>query len=229
MGRRPPGERGPGKKPVRLLTSKLIEERLAARRDVLRASGIDPTPALLVAMAAYIELLFRWNQKINLTAITDLEEIISRNFAESFFGARWLGPEAGRYCDVGSGAGFPGLALKLVRPAWHATLLEPTVKKAAFLSEVGRTLGLRDLAVESARWQDSRIEPGTLNVVTARALGGYDALVEWAQSRLKSEGRLLFWVGAQDAREIKALAGWTWQTEAMPGARESVLLVGSRA
>jgi 16S rRNA (guanine527-N7)-methyltransferase len=179
-------------------------------------------------MAVYIELLMRWNQKINLTTITDLDEIVARNFAESFLGAHWLTPEPSHYCDVGSGAGFPGLALKLIRPADHATLLEPVGKKAAFLSEVARTVGAKHLDVECTRWQDSRLQPSSLDAVLARALGGYAKLAEWAKGRLKPGGRLILWLGAQDAGELRALSDWNWQFEPIPGSRERLLLVGNR-
>jgi len=179
-------------------------------------------------MAAYIELLLRWNQKINLTTITDLDEIIARNFVESFLGAHWLPPEPGHYCDVGSGAGFPGLALKLIRPADHATLLEPVGKKAAFLSEVGRAIGAKHLEVECARWQDSRLPPASLDAVLARAVGEHAKLAGWAHGRLKPGGRLILWLGAQDAGELRVLPGWNWQSEPIPGSRERLLLVGSR-
>ena len=194
----------------------------------MRAAGAEPDPALLAAMATYIELLLRWNRKINLTAITDVEEIVYRNFVESFYGARHLEGPAGQYCDVGSGAGFPGLALKLIRPGWRVTLLEPTAKKAAFLSEVARALKLSDVEVLTMRWQEAKIQPGTLDAVTARALGGYEKLAEWAHDRLKAGGKLILWVGAEDAEQIRSLPGWDWSTEPSPAARGRVLLVGAR-
>jgi len=202
---------------------------LLAARDDLRAAGAEPDAALLAAMAAYIELLLRWNRKINLTAITDVEEIVYRNFVESFSGAWCLEGPTGRYCDVGSGAGFPGLALKLIRPGWHLTLLEPTGKKAAFLAEVARSLRLKEVEVQTTRWQESQIQPGTLDAVTARALGGHEELAEWAYRCLKPGGRLILWVGSEDAEGVlRALPGWDWQMQSSPGSRERVLLIGLR-
>jgi 16S rRNA (guanine527-N7)-methyltransferase len=217
-----------GRQPLSILTSKHIEGRLATRREALRTAGVEPDASLLRSVATYIELLLRWNRKINLTTITDVDEIVERNFGESFLGAGYLPSQAGRYCDVGSGAGFPGLALKLVQPAWKAILLEPVGKKAAFLSEVGHALGVKGLEVEIARWQDSQIQPGTLDVVMARALGGYEELVEWANGRVKPQGRLMLWLGGHDAKAIQALPGWKWQVQPLPSSRERVLLVGSR-
>jgi 16S rRNA (guanine527-N7)-methyltransferase len=212
-----------------ILYSKQWDFPLLAARDDLRAAGAEPDAALLAAMATYIELLLRWNRKINLTAITDVEEIVYRNFVESFSGAWCLEGPTGRYCDVGSGAGFPGLALKLVRPGWHVTLLEPTGKKVAFLAEVARALKLTGVEIQTKRWQESSIPPTTLDAVTARALGDYEELAEWAHSRLKSRGRLILWVGAEYAEStLRALPGWDWQMQSSPGSRARVLLIGRR-
>jgi len=212
-----------------ILSSKHIREAVASRGEALRRAGIDPTPALLDSISAYIELLLRWNAKINLTAITDPHEIVSRNFAESFLAARWLASRSGRLCDVGSGAGFPGLALKLILPHWSVTLIESSRKKAAFLSEAARTLRLEQVEVECARWQDSKIPAGSLDAITARALGGYDLLASWANTKLKADGKLLLWIGARDAEKLCHLAGWQWQTQPVPDSRERVLLIGSRS
>ncbi|MGH9403017.1 MAG: 16S rRNA (guanine(527)-N(7))-methyltransferase RsmG, partial [Terriglobia bacterium] len=88
-------------------------------------------------MSTYLGLLLRWNEKINLTAIRTPEECVTRHFAESLFLARHEQLN-GRLLDIGSGAGFPGLALKVAVPELAVTLLEPVAKKRAFLKEVVR-------------------------------------------------------------------------------------------
>jgi 16S rRNA (guanine527-N7)-methyltransferase len=212
-----------------ILSSKYIRGAVASRGEALRRAGVDPAPLLLDSISTYIELLLRWNSKINLTAITGPHEIVSRNFAESFLALRWLGPAIGHLCDVGSGAGFPGLALKLVLPGWSATLVESSRKKAAFLSEAARTLHLDQVAVECARWQESKVPSGSLDAITARALGEYDQLADWARTKLNPSGKLLLWIGASEAERLRARVGWKWHTEAVPDSRERVLLIGSRA
>src|SRR5208282_446331 len=223
--------RRPSKWPGRswsILNSKYIREAVASRGQALRRAGIAPAPALLEAISTYIELLLRWNRKINLTAITDPHEIVARNFAESFLAAPWLGSEAGHLADIGSGAGFPGLALKLILPHWSVTLLESSSKKAAFLSEAVRTLHLMRVEVECSRCEESKISPESLDAVTARALGEYRSLADWARTRLKSKGKLLLWIGAREAERLRNQPGWQWQIEAVPDSRERVLLIGSR-
>lgn len=217
----------------KLLSSKYILDSVRSQREALRTAGIDPTPALLESIATYIELLLRWNLKVNLTAITDPQEMVTRNFAESFMAARWLTTAEGRLCDVGSGAGFPGLALKLLLPHWRVILLEPTVKKAAFLAEAARTLGLQNVEVARCRWEEAGnalgIESPSLDALTSRALGGYDELAEWAASHLKPGGRLILWLGEQDAQELESLNGWIWERRSVSGSRARVLLAGTRS
>jgi 16S rRNA (guanine527-N7)-methyltransferase len=194
----------------------------------LRSAGIEPDPALLARVAQYITLLLRWNAKVNLTAITDPEDIVRRHFEESFFASPWLGEGPGLLCDVGSGAGFPGLALKLVRPNWRMRLYEPVAKKAAFLKEVARSLELHDVEVCRERWQEARLDAKSVDAVTARALGRYSELVTWAARVLKPSGKLLLWVGAAEAAALRGKSGWRWESHELPGTRESVLLVGGQ-
>ncbi len=130
----------------------------------------------------YMEEIVKWNEKVNLTAITEPDEIIVKHFLDSLALLRILpdmgqGPQDGssapadaqmtmrgagqgssratglcfRACDIGSGAGFPGLALKIVLPHMHVTLVEPARKKAAFLRHVIRTLGLSGANVLETR------------------------------------------------------------------------------
>jgi 16S rRNA (guanine527-N7)-methyltransferase len=90
----------------------------------------------------YLEMLRRWNRRINLTSIERVEDQLRLNFFESFWAAREFLPAASRLADVGSGAGIPGLALKIYRPDTALVLIEPNYKKAVFLKEACRELGL---------------------------------------------------------------------------------------
>ena len=101
----------------------------------------SPGDALLAQLSAYLDLLVKWNHRTNLTSIRDPEEIVRRHFGESLFVARHL-PECETLLDLGSGAGFPGLPIQLVRPELRVTLAESQHKKASFLREAVRTLGL---------------------------------------------------------------------------------------
>src|SRR5438270_8397189 len=96
----------------------------------------------LSSIRTYIDLLLKWNSKLNLTAIRDPEEIVTRHFGESLFAARQFFPACDSHdsvIDVGSGAGFPGLPLKLWSSSLNLTLIESNQRKATFLREVIRT------------------------------------------------------------------------------------------
>lgn len=151
----------------------------------------------LISISTYIDMLLRWNTRVNLTAIRDPEDIVTRHFGESFFAARHLFPNpsghsvAGRrqdaafanigarqlpsaasdhlaVADLGSGAGFPGLPMKLWAPNIALTLIESNQKKAMFLREVTRALTLTDVNIQNARAKD--LPPASFDLVTIRAV-----------------------------------------------------------
>jgi 16S rRNA (guanine527-N7)-methyltransferase len=92
------------------------------------------------ALAAHIELLLRWNARINLTSVRNFEEAVRKHAGESLFLAAHLPAEAHSACDLGSGGGFPGIPLAIVRPEWRITLVERDVRKSVFLREASRNL-----------------------------------------------------------------------------------------
>jgi len=139
-------------------------------RDVFAPGG------LYAALAAYLDLLLKWNVRTNLTAIRDPEEIVRRHFGESLFVARRLG-ECSSLLDFGSGAGFPGIPIQLIHPALSITLAESQGKKAAFLREAVRELGL-NAEVWGGR-VESMPEARRFDVVALRAVDSIElALVE---------------------------------------------------
>ncbi|HET9790114.1 MAG TPA: 16S rRNA (guanine(527)-N(7))-methyltransferase RsmG, partial [Candidatus Angelobacter sp.] len=120
--------------------------------DLLRPFA-ELSPDQLTATSTYIDLLTKWNARVNLTAIRDPDEIVTRHFGESYFVAKVLVPEdwAGSVIDFGSGAGFPGIPLAMFRPKTTVTLIESNGKKAAFLSEVVGQLGLKNVELFRGR------------------------------------------------------------------------------
>src|SRR5260370_32623391 len=104
---------------------------------IRRALGEFKLPAYdnqVLQIQQYIEILLAWNEKINLTAIRDPLEILYRHFCESMVAAEIIPERGGRLADVGSGGGFPGLPLKIIRPAWRVFLVPSNLKKATFLA-----------------------------------------------------------------------------------------------
>ena len=113
----------------------------------------------------YTRILLAWNDKLNLTAIRDPLEILYRHFCESMYGAAVLPVEKCRLADVGAGAGFPGLPLKIIRPDLEVFLIESNVKKATFMAEVIRELGLTDARVLVSRFEELAEEVAPLDFV----------------------------------------------------------------
>src|SRR2546430_16015414 len=144
----------------------------------------------VVQIQQYIKILLAWNDKINLTAIRDPLEILYRHFCESMFAGISVPIERGRLADAGCGGGFPGLPLKIMRPGLQVFLIESNLKKATFLAEVIRELGLRDAQVLVRRYEELGEEIAPLDYVCSRALGEFPAFLAWAGSeQIRSEER----------------------------------------
>jgi 16S rRNA (guanine527-N7)-methyltransferase len=157
-------------------------------------------------ISTYIDLLLRWNARINLTAIRDPEAIVTRHFGESLFAARHLFPKPpsvssassvvnhAEVADIGSGAGFPGLPLKLWAPEISLTLIESNQKKSTFLREVARALTLTNINIQNTRAES--LSGTTFNVVTLRAVEHFESILSTAATLLSPEGRLALLIGS---------------------------------
>ncbi|MGB0035889.1 MAG: 16S rRNA (guanine(527)-N(7))-methyltransferase RsmG [Candidatus Acidiferrales bacterium] len=193
----------------------------------LQIYGLNATPEFCKSVNAYTALLLRWNQRISLTTVTDPAEILQFHFGESLFAASAVPLRDGRLADVGSGAGFPGLPLKMANPNLKLTLIESNAKKAAFLSEVVRELNL-DVKVFRGRMSDMEPNSPTFDFITARALGQFDELLEWSSRILKPSGKLVLWIGKEDAGVISKSSSWVWGIPIqIPNSRRRFLLVGT--
>jgi 16S rRNA (guanine527-N7)-methyltransferase len=177
----------------------------------------------------YTKILWTWNDKVNLTAIRDPLEILYRHFCESMFGAKLLPVENCRLADVGSGGGFPGIPLKIMRPDLHVFLVESNVKKATFIAEVARELGLKDARVLVSRYEELGEELTPLDIVCSRALGDFSNFLGWAASPRVDAKNALLWLGGRDLDEVRGLPGWTWSDPVpVPKSLQRYLAFGSR-
>jgi len=177
----------------------------------------------------YTRILWAWNDKVNLTAIRDPLEVLYRHFCESMFGSALLPVENCRLADVGSGGGFPGLPLKIIRPDLQLFLVESNVKKATFLAEIIRELGLTDARVLVNRYQELGEELAPLDVVCSRALGDFPHFLAWAASPSVSAKQLLLWLGGRDLDEVRSQPSWTWsEPVSIPKSLQRFLLTGTR-
>src|ERR1700719_395465 len=169
------------------------------------------TAEQVVSIQRYMGMLLAWNEKVNLTAIRDPLEVLYRHFCESMCAAAAVPLTAGRLADVGSGGGFPGLALKIARPELEVFLIESNVKKATFLAEVVRELGLADTRVLVSRYEELGEEIAPVDIVCSRALGEFEKFLSWARSERIAASQAILWAGGRDLEEIKKIGGWTWR------------------
>jgi 16S rRNA (guanine527-N7)-methyltransferase len=179
-----------------------------------------PTIELTQALNAYLDLLLRWNRRLNLTAVRDEETIVIRHFGESLFAAEhWLAQATAEgaaltVADIGSGAGLPGIPLKLYAPQIKLTLVEAHGKKATFLREVVRALSLSGVAVVNRRAEELARESGaseqsSFELVTLRAVEQFDEILTVAAKLVGPAGRMGLLIGAAQVQRAKALLrGW---------------------
>jgi len=216
----------------------------------------------LRAISTYIDILLRWNARINLTAIRDPDQIVTRHFGESLFAARHLFPRtthlraaalacperSRRGCpaeqslaadglpadtnrvsvaDVGSGAGFPGLPVKLWAPLISLTLIESNQKKATFLREVTRALTLADVNIQNAR---AEALANAFDLVMLRAVESFATILPVAASLVAPGGRLALLIGtAQLDPARSALRQFSWSSpEPIPISNNRILVVAHR-
>lgn len=191
--------------------------------------GVRPTDTQCEMIRRYVALLLKWNRSISLTTITNETEILEFHFGESAFALQSVdGIKNGRLADVGAGAGFPGVALRIFAPDLELVLIEANAKKCAFLAEVVRELDLKDVRVVRSRFEDSHESGDMYETVAARALGAYDDLLTWARGSLIPSGRIALWLGTDDAREIATIGGWKWLAPIpIPGSQRRLILTGS--
>ncbi len=183
----------------------------------------------VICIQQYIKILRHWNEKLNLTAIRDPLEILYRHFCESMFAAVAVPVENGRLADIGSGPGFPGIPLKILRPELEISLVESNIKKGTFLAEVIRELGLSNSRVLINRYEELGEELAPMDFVCSRALGEFGTFLEWAASDCVAASRVILWVGGRDLDEIRKSDRWEWQEPiAVPQSLRRFLLVGQK-
>lgn len=167
------------------------------------ALGIALTGPMLDALDQYAEILVEYNQKVNLTAITDPEGIEDKHFADSLLLAN-LPETTGKLVDVGTGAGFPGVVAKIFKPELQLTLMEPTGKRVEFLKYVCAQLGLSgvEFAKERAEEAARKVWREQFDVATARGVAALPMLSEYCLPLVKVGGVFLAMKGPGAAEEL---------------------------
>lgn len=176
--------------------------------QALSERGIKLTPEQVNQFELYYKLLVEWNQKINLTAITEKKDVFLKHFYDSLM-PLWMMPlddYAISLCDVGAGAGFPSIPLKIVHPELNVTIVDSLNKRINFLEELVSALGLSGVRCVHGRAEDVGQNPGyraQFDVVTARAVAALNVLCEFCLPLVKKGGQFLVLKGAKADEEIE--------------------------
>lgn len=193
-------------------------------------AGLELDDVRFAQISTYFDLLLKWNRKMNLTAVREPEQIVRRHFGESLFAANVIAsicdnPKS--LTDVGSGAGFPGIPIKILISGLRLTLIESQHKKATFLREVIRTLDLTDAQVADSRAEEVSL---TADVVTLRAVDAFEQILPIARKLLGDRATLALLVGdSQVSKAQSILSDLVWRTpSAIPESDRRVVLLGTR-
>jgi 16S rRNA (guanine527-N7)-methyltransferase len=201
------------------------DEKVSEHRFSLGVAGLDARA--VEQFEAYLALLMKWNARMNLTAARKPEEIVRRHFAESIFAARQIPKQAKTLLDFGSGAGFPGIPIAICRPKIGVTLAESQGKKAAFLREAVRTLGLK-AEVWAGRVEEMANER-VFDAVTLRAVDKMGAACKAAVDRLATGGWMAVFTTLKTEGSLEKLKGIRWEAAvAIPGSEQEILKTGYR-
>ena len=171
--------------------------------DKFVENGIVINNAQKDAFEEYYKLLVYYNEKFNITAVTDREDVIKKHFIDSALGVKYVG--RGELIDVGSGGGFPAIPLKLINDNINVTMLEATGKKCEFLKEVVKTLKLNGVTVINGRAEDYAKNMNyreKFDICTARAVARLNTLCEYCMPFVKVGGKFLSFKGEID-EELK--------------------------
>ena len=170
--------------------------------------GIEVTDEEISKLEKYADLLKEWNEKINLTAITEKEQVFLKHFYDSLTLVKIINlDKVDNLCDLGTGAGFPGIVLKIFFPQLKLTLVDALKKRINFLDVVVKELSLENVTLVHARAEEyGKDHRECFDVITARALSSFPILLEYSASLLKVHGHLIAMRGLDDSSDgINAL------------------------
>lgn len=191
----------------------------------------SPTPRELGAFSAYLALLLEWNRVYSLTGYREPATIVQKLFLDSLLFLRLIPPQTLRLLDIGSGAGIPGIPLKIIEPALSLTLIEARRRRTSFLTAVVRKLALERVQVllgraESLIEADPSLE-GQFDAVVTRAAGPVERVTPLALRFLKRGGRFVASGPPMTKRAGGSTTGGSWQVVTIPvtGLRRRFLVV----
>lgn len=196
------------------MTHAAENEFRAELEAAIKAFKLDPlTGEQIGRLVSHYALMRRWNQRINLTRIIEPCQAAKLHYAESLFGAKFIAG-ARSVLDIGSGAGFPAIALAVARPDVQVTALEANQKKALFLKEVKDELALSNLDVAVARLED--FEWIGYDLLTSRALDRAEEILPAIIEEMRSDRRLMLYCARDLVAKLEARPRWKIETHTIP-------------
>lgn len=172
-------------------------------KQFLQTYNVELTETMVQQFLDYKKLLVEWNQKINLTAL-DEDEYIEKHFYDSLLVVKAHHFDEQKVMDIGTGAGFPGIPLKIVFPHIALTLVEPTAKRCTFLQEVVNHLQLRNVLILNERAEDLGLSfRNAYDIVVARAVASLNTILELAIPFVKKDGIFIALKGASALEELE--------------------------
>lgn len=182
----------------------MYQNEIRVLREKSPDYGVELSEEQLGLFQIYLDELCAWNRRMNLTGLSHRERMVFELFLDSIVPVPHL-METGRLLDVGSGAGFPGIPLKICKPGINAHLLEANAKKVSFLKQVIRLLNLEETEVIRGRIEKDvdSLHPDRYHLITARALAPVGQTIAWCAPLLRPGGHLVSFIGGRIEDELK--------------------------
>ncbi|WP_430534958.1 16S rRNA (guanine(527)-N(7))-methyltransferase RsmG [Listeria rocourtiae] len=176
-------------------------------REQLLQKGIELSDTQMEQFNKYFTMLVEWNEKMNLTAITERDEVYLKHFYDSISAAFYVDfKDVGTICDVGAGAGFPSIPIKICFPDLDVTIVDSLQKRMTFLGALATELNLENVHFHHARAEEfgqNKAFRGSFDLVTARAVARMSVLTELCLPLVKKGGFFLAMKGMQAEQELK--------------------------
>ena len=177
--------------------------KLSELKPALAKNGIDLPDLDLEKLETYAKLLKEWNEKMNLTSIVELEDVVEKHFYDSLLPCALTDFNNKKIVDIGSGAGFPGMVIALAYPSSQVTLVDATRKKFAFLEEIKETLQIPNISFHIGRVEEMKEEKDSFDIVTSRGFASVPTFLEVGTPLAKLDGEIILMRGAKGKDELK--------------------------